>query len=174
MAKPMTKFCFACGDNNPKKLVNLNRDAEDNRLCVRCYSHIIRRGGRHKGDNLRGKKQLHIDNRMEKNGMWKGGRAKTEGGYILIKCGGHPRTSKDGYVREHVLVMEKHLGRYLTSKEIVHHENEITNDNRIENLRLFSTDNEHIRYHRLKDIQKGIQLFGKIPRGKSSPSKGKD
>ena len=83
----------------------------------------------------------------EGNSRWKGGRRKHGYGYILIYMPNHPAANKN-YVLEHRVVMEKHIGRYLYSHEIVHHINFNPTDNRIENLMLFKSRKAHMDYHR--------------------------
>lgn len=71
--------------------------------------------------------------------------------YIYIYMPSHPNAigTKKLYIAEHRLKIEEKIGRYLTDKEIVHHKNENTMDNRIENLQLM-TNSEHIKYHKSK------------------------
>lgn len=90
----------------------------------------------------------------ENNPCWKGGRIKQDG-YVLIKMRNHPNCNSQGYIKEHRLVMEKHLGRYLTKNEIVHHINGIKDDNRIENL-VLTTQQVHGREHRINEVNSGI------------------
>lgn len=78
---------------------------------------------------------------------WKGGRSN-RGGYVIVLKPGHPGGDAQGYVYEQRLVMEKHLGRLLGLREVVHHINGNRVDNRIENLMLFPSFVEHLAYHR--------------------------
>lgn len=80
----------------------------------------------------------------EKHRDWKGGRKVDKSGYILVRAPDHPHASIGGYVREHRLVMEAHLGRHLTPGEVVHHINGEKADNRIENLELYASNGEHL------------------------------
>ena len=85
--------------------------------------------------------------RGEKNYNWNGGRKRDPRGYILVFVPSHPYGNCEGYVYEHRLVMEAHLGRTLLPTEVVHHINGIKNDNRIENLMLFSSNEGHASHH---------------------------
>ena len=85
--------------------------------------------------------------RGEQHGRWKGGRFKSSSGYIFILVRDHPYANKNGYVREHRYVIEQEIGRYLLPTEIVHHKNEVTDDNRLCNLQLLSSKGEHSYLH---------------------------
>lgn len=91
----------------------------------------------------------------EQSSNWKGGKIMNDNGYVLIRSPKHPFVNAFGYVREHRLIMEKNLGRYLLPTEVVHHLNGDRTDNRIENLELLESQSIHVRErdaHRVKGI----------------------
>lgn len=107
-------------------------------------------------DYIRGHTPGHA--KGDKNLLFKGIRTCPRG-YRFLYVPDHPRAKNGGYVREHELVMEEHLGRYLKREnhrgnvkkmdEVVHHINEDPSDNRLENLELM-THGAHISYHKKK------------------------
>jgi len=112
-----------------------------------------------------------LNRKGDSAGHWKGGRWRLPQGYIYIYKPDHPHATKAGYVMEHRLLMEEHLGRVLDPKEIVHHLNGIKDDNRIENLLLMRGLGQHVAIHfdavaevaRLKNIIKQYEeKYGKI------------
>ena len=91
------------------------------------------------------RKKHHKAMSMEKHPNWKGGRVN-ENGYIKIKKLNHPHRNKSGYIREHRLIMERYLKRFLQPHEIIHHKNGIKDDNRIENLELSIKGRHSLKY----------------------------
>ena len=88
---------------------------------------------------------------MEKGNNWKGGRQEQRGYVIITVAEPHPRFGRR--VPEHVLIVEKVLGRLLKyisqahrDNETVHHINEIKKDNRNKNL-LICTHGYHMSLH---------------------------
>ena len=75
----------------------------------------------------------------EANGNWKGGRTRHKAGYVMVRAPGHPRATSGPYVFEHILVAEDLLGRHLRDGETVHHRNGAGDDNRTENLELWTS-----------------------------------
>jgi len=81
------------------------------------------------------------------NPNWEGGRYKDNHGYIFIYKPNHPFCNSRGYVREHRLVVEKEIGRYLLPKEKVHHLGE-KDDNRPQMLMAFINIGYHKKFHK--------------------------
>jgi hypothetical protein len=76
----------------------------------------------------------------------KGNSRIISGKYYLVYCPGHPHAKGKGHILEHRYVMEKYLGRFLESKECVHHINGDGHDNRIENLQI-TNQSSHAKGH---------------------------
>lgn len=63
----------------------------------------------------------------------------TDGGYVRVYVGkGAGGADSTGHIPEHRHVMQRHLGRALLPAETVHHINGVRDDNRLDNLELWS------------------------------------
>lgn len=101
----------------------------------------------HKGKIVSEESKKKMSISSKKGGI--GHKKKRSDGYIKIYFPDHPFATKDGYVMEHILVMEALIGRHLASDECVHHRNGNRSDNRKENLELM-TNKEHMSLHMRK------------------------
>lgn len=131
------KTCLQCG---VKKLFYPSHATTRKKYCSKkCYSYSK------KGKPMKCERYIAY---KDKHHNWNNGIYNNHAGYRMLSTKDHP--SKQKYVMEHRLVMEKHLGRYLKPNEVIHHINEIKTDNRIENLKLCSSQAEHRRLHATK------------------------
>lgn len=80
-------------------------------------------------------------------------------GYLMIIRHGHPRANRDGYVREHILVAEKALGKHLPKQAEVHHVNTDRADNSGKNL-VICQDHQ---YHRILHVRQRVMSYGGNP-----------
>lgn len=90
-----------------------------------------------------GKKRTEMSG--EKHPLWKGGLTEADG-YLLEHNPEHPNSTKSGYVRQHRLVAEKKIGRFLKENELVHHKDGDKKNNSEENLEVMSRS-EHMKLH---------------------------
>jgi len=93
-------------------------------------------------------------------------RTLNSAGYATVYAPEHPRATSSNWVLEHILVMEKKIGRHLIAGETVHHKNAQRADNRANNLELWSGN--HPTGARAADLLSWayeiIQLYEKTPR----------
>jgi hypothetical protein len=105
--------------------------------------------------------------KWERHPSWKGG-VSTDNGYTIIRLKPddffYPMANKQGYVREHRLVIAKQAGRNLHGWEVIHHKNHIKDDNRLENLQLVSID-KHRQITILENMVSKLRSENKKLRG---------
>lgn len=145
--KKKIKKCEGCGGDMHQKGKKL-------KYCsVECYAKTRR--GKPRDEKTKAK--------IKKNGrgLPLGTKRPDVHGYVNIKI-------EDGWMKEHRFVIEEHIGRKLNRDEHVHHKNGLRDDNRLENLELWTTDysyrkNTHPQGIRIKDyIKHQIETLPKL------------
>jgi len=138
---------------NRKRLLDLGKIRKPEyrfAFCVLCYIKINDRNGKAKycktcGKKVsaqrcfikhRKKKGIPMDQRKIEHRGWH----YTKKGYKLLSGKhSHPNAQKNGRIMEHIFIWSQHFGRPLKKGENIHHRNGIVDDNRIENLELWSS-----------------------------------
>lgn len=135
-----SRECYWASDYRAELVAGLNRkrnpEAQQTRPCANCGADVTRYVST-------GQKEFFCSRecRWENH---KHSRRVTSSGYILIFVGrGEPGASKSGHILEHRKVMQDILGRPLLPAENVHHKNGIKDDNRPENLELWTRSQPH-------------------------------
>jgi hypothetical protein len=145
LAKLGTKLGPPSEESNMKRRLAMTgrKITKAHRMKIRLVN-LGRKRGPHTADAKRRISESNIATWKSKGSKQ---RYKTIKGYIMVKAENHPYANSIGYIFEHRLLMEKHIGRYLKKREEIHHLNEIRDDNRLENLKLCKTHKEHMQFH---------------------------
>jgi hypothetical protein len=125
------RVCENCDKTFVVSNSSIRKGSSTGRFCSMSCTHEFRRNV----EGFFGKNKPHS----------KPGSFKTPDGYLNIYDPGRGKT-----VKEHRIVVEKHLGRKLNTWERIHHKNGIRDDNNIENLEIVI--NAHFSGVRLKDV----------------------
>jgi hypothetical protein len=99
---------------------------EDNEVC----------GNKHMANKMCAKHYNRF--RVHGDPLKKRERSPSNGEYVYLYMANHEMADSAGRVFEHRFVMANNLGRSLLPHENVHHKNGVKDDNRIENLELWS------------------------------------
>ncbi len=110
-----------------KKCLHCERKSKARNLCKRCYMRRWR--------NIKFGRPENFIPELRAN---KNSGCKRTDGYKILMIKNHPNAMKGGRILEHTFIMSQHLGRALKKEERIHHKNGIRDDNRIENLELWT------------------------------------
>ncbi len=136
------KTCFTCAYCGVVKEVDIytNKKRKSN-FCVDCHSKVVQKGVK--------RPQFSREN----SPRWNGGEYISSDGYKMIKCEGEFHASgRQKYKKEHILIMEQHVGRELKTikngdGESVHHIDGDKLNNNINNLVLCTGSQDHRNLH---------------------------
>jgi len=120
-----------------EQYINKHRDVADIAIELGCSGHTVITYLKRWRIRRRESLYLSKEDRRKKNGN----------GYIIVFKPEHPNANSSGWIQEHRLIVSEILGRSLTKEEVVHHLNLKQEDNRPENLLIFSNQAKHKSFH---------------------------
>lgn len=82
---------------------------------------------------------------------------RTEQGYIRVHLPGHPVADRSGYALEHRVVAYD-AGMLTDLSMLVHHRNEVKDDNRVENLEVVTPARHHRQHARRLTLELAIEI----------------
>ena len=91
-----------------------------------------------------------IGKRGENHSQWKGGRGMKTG-YWCVYAPEHPRAMNNGRVWEHIIKLEKHIGKSIPKGMPIHHKDFNRKNNNLSNLYLCKNHSEHQKVHSSAD-----------------------
>ncbi len=157
--KKVEVCCDGCGKQSFAIWANYRRSQEHRgnpgtTYCRGCASKISGKAKVGKPAWNRGRK-LPPHQRGQGHPSWKGGRYIDAHGYVAVHHPGehdNPRSKWENYVKEHVLVMEQHVGRRLEQGEVVHHIDGDRQNNKLSNLYLTNFKGHRNAHQSLQEI----------------------
>lgn len=126
-------------------------------FCRPCACKISATKRKGKPAHNKGKK-LDPSQKGSNHPMWKGGRYLSSDGYVMVHIGGEKQEiGWSSYKKEHVVVLEKMLGRPMGKNEIIHHIDGQKTHNELGNLWITSSSGHRNAHCSLQKI--GYQLY---------------
>lgn len=78
-------------------------------------------------------------------------------GYFMFFKPDHPSSNSNGYIKRARYNMEKHIGRYLSREELVHHKDMNRLNDNIENLQIMTRSEHNILHEKIKKMLNNLE-----------------
>lgn len=147
--------CVVCGKAHYQRPSQIKQTVYGLTCSVEC-------GKINRAKHMKGKGNHQFNVKGKDNASFTGEKKISNYGYVLIYKPEHIYSNHAGYVFEHILVVEKKIGRHLKRPkykkdwEVCHHKDRCKTNNSIDNLQLI-THGEHIALHIKEDKDRALK-----------------